>query len=141
MAKKENGAGSIRKRKDGSWEARFCAGTDPGTGKPIRKSVYGKTKGEVALKLREATAAIDKGDFFEPSKITVGKWVDTWLAEYTGDKKYLTVKHYKAQCNTHIKPALGAVRLADLTAPQIQKPLPRTDARLRRRKPRRENRL
>ena len=121
MAKKENGAGSIRKRKDGSWEARFCAGTDPGTGKPIRKSVYGKTKGEVALKLREATAAIDKGDFFEPSKITVGKWVDTWLAEYTGDKKYLTVKHYKAQCNTHIKPALGAVRLADLTAPQIQK--------------------
>lgn len=121
MAKKENGAGSIRKRKDGSWEARFCAGTDPGTGKPIRKSVYGKTKGEVALKLREATAAIDKGDFFEPSKITVGKWIDTWLAEYTGDKKYLTVKHYKAQCNTHIKPALGAVRLADLTAPQIQK--------------------
>lgn len=121
MAKKENGAGSIRKRKDGSWEARFCAGTDPGTGKPIRKSVYGKTKGEVALKLREVTAGIDKGDFFEPSKITVGKWVDTWLAEYTGDKKYLTVKHYKAQCNTHIKPSLGAIKLADLSAPQIQK--------------------
>ena len=38
MAKKENGSGNIRKRKDGSWEARYCIGTDPGTGKVIRQN-------------------------------------------------------------------------------------------------------
>lgn len=37
-----------------------------------------------------------------------------------GDKKYLTVKHYKAQCKTHIVPSLGAVKLSELTTPQIQ---------------------
>lgn len=40
--------------------------------------------------------------------------------DYTGDKKYATVKHYKAQCKAHIVPALGAVKLSELTAPQIQ---------------------
>lgn len=120
MAKKENGAGNIRKRKDGTWEARFCVGIDPGTGKSIRKSVYGKTQKEVREKLRKATAQIDEGTYFEPSKITLSQWLDTWLKDYTGDKKYLTVKHYTAQCETHIKPALGAVKLGKLTAPQIQ---------------------
>lgn len=120
MAKKENGAGNIRKRKDGTWEARYSVGIDPGTGKSIRKSVYGKTQKEVREKLRKATAQIDEGTYFEPSKITLGQWLDTWLKDYTGDKKYLTVKHYAAQCETHIKPALGAVKLGKLTAPQIQ---------------------
>ena len=38
-----------------------------------------------------------------------------------GDKKYLTVKGYRAQCNTHIKPSLGAVTLPALTPVMIQK--------------------
>lgn len=120
MAKKENGAGNIRKRKDGTWEARFSVGVDAGTGKLIRKSVYGKTQKEVREKLRKVTAQIDEGTFFEPSKMTLGQWIDIWLKDYTGDKKYLTVKHYTAQCETHIKPALGAVKLGRLTTPQIQ---------------------
>ena len=67
MAKKENGAGNIRKRKDGTWEARFCVGIDPGTGKSIRKSVYGKTQKEVREKLRKATAQIDEGTIMVPA--------------------------------------------------------------------------
>ncbi len=45
------GAGSIRQRPDGTWEARITIGTNPGTGKPIRKSVYGKTQTEVRKKM------------------------------------------------------------------------------------------
>lgn len=30
------------------------------------------------------------------------------------------MQHYKAQCKTHIVPSLGAVKLSELTAPQIQ---------------------
>ena len=39
MAKKRvNGEGTIGKRKDGRWEARYIAGRDPETGKQIRKA-------------------------------------------------------------------------------------------------------
>ena len=120
MAKKENGAGSIRKRKDGTWEGRYCAGTNPGTGKPIRKSIYGKTQKEVRERLTKITAELDDGIFIEPSKITLGQWLDTWLKDYTKDIKPLTRKTYTAQVNTHIKPGLGAVKLQSLTVPQIQ---------------------
>jgi len=115
------GAGSIRQRKDGKWEARYTVGRNPGTGKQIQKSVYGDTEKDVRKKLTQATAAIDEGVYFEPSKLTLSAWLDIWLAEYMGDKKFLTVKHYKAQCNTHIKPALGAVKLSTLKSPMIQK--------------------
>ena len=64
--------------------------------------------------------ALDTGNYFEPSKMTLGRWVEIWFQEYMGDKKYLTVKHYKAQCKTHIAPNLGAVKLSELTTPQIQ---------------------
>ncbi len=40
MAKAAQNAGSIRQRKNGKWEARVTIGTDPGTGKPIRRSIY-----------------------------------------------------------------------------------------------------
>lgn len=72
MARKSNtraaaGAGSIRQRPDGRWEARYTIGYDPGTGKAIRKSVYARTQKEVRQKLAQAVAAIDNGNYFEPS--------------------------------------------------------------------------
>lgn len=125
MARKNSraaaGAGSIRQRKnDGLWEARFVIGYDHGTGKQIRKSVYGNTQKEVREKMTSAIASLDKGIYFEPSKITLSEWLEIWLTDYMGDKKFLTVKHYRAQCDTHIKPALGAVKLSQLAPHMIQ---------------------
>lgn len=114
------GSGTIRQRSDGRWECRYTVGRDPGTGKQIQKSIYGSTQAAVRKKLAQAVAALDTGDYFEASKMTLARWVEIWLEEYTGDKKYLTVNHYKAQCRTHIVPSLGAVKLSELTAPQIQ---------------------
>ena len=121
------GSGTIRKKtvmRNGKeytfWEARLTIGHDPGTGRQIQKSFSGKTQKEVREKLQEAAVAVNSNDYFEPSKMTLGKWVDIWLNEYQGDKKFLTRRHYKAQCETHIKPQLGAVKLSELTAPQIQ---------------------
>lgn len=128
MTKAPDGAGSIRKKtvtKNGKaytmWEGRFCVGTDPGTGKPIRKSVYGKTQAEVRKKMTAATAAVDDKSFFEPSKMTLGKWLDTWSAEYLVSVKPRTVETYKAAIENHIKPNLGAVKLSALTAVDIQR--------------------
>lgn len=115
------GAGSIRQRSDGTWEARYVTGHDPGTGKPIRKSVYAQTQREARKRLAQAIAAIDSNDYFEPSKIPLAQWLDIWAAEYMGDKRYSTQKTYKANIETHIKPALGAVRLSQLMPHTIQK--------------------
>ena len=117
----KSAAGSLRQRPDGRWEARYTVGRHPGTGKPIRKSIYGDTQKEVRQALTQALRDIDTGVYIEPSKLTVSQWLDIWLSEYMGDKKYLTVKHYRAQVETHIKPALGAVKLDALTPPMIQK--------------------
>ena len=48
--KNAKGSGTIRKRSDGRWEARYTTGIDPKTGKQTQKSVYGKTQKEVRQK-------------------------------------------------------------------------------------------
>ena len=125
--RRAKGTGNIRKRtvtRNGKeytfWEAQITAGYDPGTGKQIRKTFTGQTQKEVREKMQEAAVAVQNGDFFEPSKITVGGWFDLWFKDYCGDKKYLTVKQYKSMTDTHIRPALGAVKLSKLTPPMIQ---------------------
>lgn len=59
------------------WEARVTVGVDPGTGKQIRRSFSGKTQKEVREKMQAAAVAVNDGDYFEPSKMTVGQWLDT----------------------------------------------------------------
>ncbi len=121
------GTGSIRKRsviRNGKkyefWESAVTIGYDPGTGQQIRKTYTGKTQKEVREKMQAAAVAVQDGDFFEPSKMTVAQWLDLWLKEYSADWKYKTKEKYEAVCRVHLKPALGASRLAKLTTPQIQ---------------------
>lgn len=119
--KNAKGSGTIRKRSDGRWEARYTTGIDSKTGKQIQKSVYGKTQKEVRQKLTEVTAEIDSGTYLEQTKDTVGEWLDTWLKTYAlYSVKSYTYDAYERSCNIHIKPALGRIRLSALTAPQIQ---------------------
>lgn len=114
------GGGTIRQRKGGTWEGRYTMGRDPGTGRQIQKSVYGKTQKEVRQRLQQITTAIDDGTYTEPSKLTVGQWLDLWHRDYLGGVKQATVAHYGSHIETHLKPALGAIRLTDLRPHQIQ---------------------
>lgn len=122
------GSGTIRKKtvtRSGKqyayWEARVTTGRDPGTGKQIQRSFSGKTQKEVREKMQAAAVAVDQGTYQDPSSLTVGEWMDTWIREYLGDVKPHTVASYKGQAKNHIKPAIGSVKLQALTAPQIQK--------------------
>lgn len=129
MPRSANGAGTIRKKtvcRNGKeytyWEARYTTGYHPGTGKQMQRSISGKTKKEVAEKLRAATASIDNGSYHEPQKMTVGAWLDIWLEEYIRDTvKPLTLASYRMQINTHIKPALGKTKLCQLTPDAVQR--------------------
>ena len=76
-SKRGNGEGSKpRKRPDGRWEARYTIHTATG---PKRKTLYGKTRAEVAAKLTKAMADRDGGLVFDDQKMTVGEFLDKWL--------------------------------------------------------------
>ena len=122
------GTGTIRKKtitKNGKtytyWEARYTVGFDPGTGKQQQRSISGKTQKEVAQKLRQITAEIDRGTYQEPEKMTLREWLDIWVTEYLGNTKPHTRKSYISIINNHINPALGAVSLSALTPIQVQR--------------------
>lgn len=122
MAKRNaQGAGSIRERKDGLWEARYTVGRNPATGKQIRKSIYGKTQQEVRKKLTAVTSDLDNDVFAEPSKLSFGDWLKIWLNEYCGSVKPRTKTLYENCIEYRIKPFLGSVKLQKLKPAMIQK--------------------
>ena len=121
------GSGTIRKKtiiRNGQtytyWEARLTVGYDPGTGKQIQKSFSGKTQKEVREKMQAVAVSVNKGTYKEPSKMTVGEWLDIWLRDYLGSVKPMTELNYTQHVRNHIKPALGSIKLDVLTAPMIQ---------------------
>lgn len=131
MAKSTKGAkgsGTLKKRtvnRNGReytyWEGQITLGRDPGTGKQKRKTFTGQSQKEVLAKMQAASVKVSEGDYFEPTKLTVKAWFEIWLAEYSADKKPLTIQQYQSMAKTHIYPAIGAVQLAKLTAPMLQK--------------------
>ncbi len=123
MAKRNaQGAGSIRQRKDGTWEARVTVGTNPGTGKPDRRSIYGKTQKEVRQKMTEMINALDKGTYQAPNKLTVSGWLKEWLSTYCANKvKPLTLASYEGIIRNHINPQIGAVELQAVRGSHIQR--------------------
>lgn len=109
------GNGSVRQRENGSWEGRCII-----NGK--RRSFYGEKQGDVLKAMRTAQKAADDGVYFEPTRVTVAAWLDTWLEEYVKPSaKPLTLSTYRSRVETHIKPALGRIKLTALNATQIQR--------------------
>jgi len=126
MPKKSNsrqaqGAGTIRQRKDGTWEARYTLGRDPGTGKQLQKSVYGKTQKEVLNKLQRVLTDVTDGTYIAPSKTTVEQWANIWHENYLGPVKPYTVTKYRSILDVHIIPHFGKTKLNALSAPMIQR--------------------
>lgn len=109
-----NGMGSIRKRSDGRWEARYSTPTGN------QKSIYGKTEKEVAQKLRDALYKIDTGKWREPSKLTVSAWLDIWLRDYQTDTSERTVYKYRCIANKHFKTYIGNIYMTKLMSYHIR---------------------
>ena len=112
--RRANGEGSIRKRDDGSWEARILI-----NGKS--RSIYGRTQSDVRKKLTEVRNDLDNDEYLEPNDTTLKEWLELWQDEYLEDVKQSTADRYKSCIRIHIIPALGETRLMDLRASTIQK--------------------
>lgn len=110
-----NGMGSVRQRADGRWEARYT--TPDGR----QKSVYAKTEAEVTKKLRGALHEIDSGAWREPSKMTVGEWLDIWTSDYCTHTTETTLRKYKGLVKSLYKPRIGAIKLLKLMPIHVQR--------------------
>lgn len=120
MAKK-SAAGSIRQRSDGRWEARVTIGTNPGTGKPVRRSLYGDTQKEVRQKMTAVLRDLDNGTYQAPNKITVAQWMDEWLNKFCANKvKPSTYYSYQSSIRLYINPAIGAMPMQAVRGAHVQ---------------------
>src|SRR5215213_8423433 len=112
MGRRGNGEGSIRRRADGRWEGRYTVHTDEGR---KQKTVYGKTRKEVAEKLTDVMAGRDKGLIFDAGKLTLGEHLERWLEDVVKPSaSHRTYSTNAQQVRTHIAPTLGRIKLKSL---------------------------
>lgn len=78
MGKRGNGEGSIGRRRGGGWMGQYTVYTAEGR---KRRTVYGKTRAEVAKKLARALSDREDGLVFDAGNLTVGDYLDRWLVE------------------------------------------------------------
>ncbi len=82
MAKKrKQGAGTLRKRSDGRWEARVVTGYDD-NGNPKTKSVLARTKTECLAKLEELKKKISPPVTKCKPEMPFGEWMDFWYQNF-----------------------------------------------------------
>jgi integrase len=119
MAKRRgNGEGSIYKRNDGRWVGQYLVHTSEG---PKYRYLYGKTRREVDSKLTRAKADRDGGLIFDSGKLTLAEYMDRWLRDSARNRlRPKTYKDYEGLTRVHIVPALGRIKLKNLTSLQVQ---------------------
>jgi integrase len=113
--KKSNGEGSIVKRKDGRYMARYTMGDK-------RYAIYGSSYAEVRKQLTETLAGIEKGSHIVSTGYTVSQWLREWLTTYAlPTVKQSTYISYESYVRLHLEPALGTNRLTTLTVELLQR--------------------
>ena len=123
MAKKRaNGEGSIRKKPSGRWEGRYTQGIDPVTGKAIQESVSAKTQAECKEKLAKAIRENRGVPLNHTGDYTAAEWCRLWFETYSKPNiRYNTAKGYEGIIEHHIIPAIGAIKLKQLSSIHIQR--------------------
>jgi integrase len=116
--KRGNGEGSIHRRKDGSWCAQYTVYTAKGR---KRKTLYGKTRAEVAAKLAKALSDRDSGHTLDISDLRLGEYLERWLLDSVRDSvRTTTYESYIKIVRNYIIPTLGREKLKALTPAHIR---------------------
>jgi integrase len=114
------GEGTIYPRPGGGWTAQCSVGVD-GNGKRLRRTVSGKTKSEVQLKLREIQNDADSGISTAPVNLRLALFLRRWLEDVsrprTGDGAHRENKRYVER---HIVPIIGGLPLAKVTPQHVR---------------------
>jgi integrase len=107
--------GHIRQRTPGSWEVRYKR-----DGKTATRTIKG-TKGEARRALREMLVQHDKGlAAAAPARLLVADWLRQWLTLTAPEVRSITAERYESAVRLYLTPALGDIKLRDLTPADIQ---------------------
>ena len=114
--------GHIRQRSPGSFELRYTLGTDAATGrrKVVTTTLRG-TRKDAEKELRRLLRTVDTGEHVDPTRMTVGEWLNTWLAAITGEVAPRTHETYTELTTGFLRPAFGNLLIAHLTPTHIQR--------------------
>ena len=122
MAKRRPaGDGMVRRREDGRWEGRIVIGHKE-NGEPLFRHVYAKTQKALLDKLHQNIECYRDVELTEDSRMTLGEWLDRWLAEYkAGTVRPGTLKSYRCYIEYYIKPQLGDKQISLISQQDIQR--------------------
>ena len=109
--------GSIRRRGRQSWELKFDVPTDDGRRRTRYVTVRGRRQ-DAQRELTRQLAASDGGTFVDPSTVTVGAYVSTWLDAAEVAPK--TAERYRELANNQVVPHLGTMLLQKLRPAHVQ---------------------
>lgn len=125
--KRADGEGSIYRAGDG-WMASISLGSrtvleDGETRQQrMRRSKRFKLRREAAKWLAGQQTERDRGTLVIDESQTVGEFLDRWLEETVARKvRPRTYESYESHVRVHIKPDLGSIKLAKLSAQQVQR--------------------
>ncbi len=119
-----NAEGSIYHMKDGRWRAAVSVGwklNEAGTKISKRIVITKPTRHEVADELKTLLNDQQRGINIGPGKQTVAQFLSEWLGSIRHDVAPSTYVSYEATVRLHLSPSLGDLRLAKLSATQIQR--------------------
>jgi integrase len=113
--------GSLKKRSEKSWSIVLYLGRDPITGKKKQswRTVHG-TKKDAERELNRLLHELDTGAYIDPSRLTVGEYLDKWLDYAKTNVSGKTYERYEGIVRDHLKPALGAHLLTKLQPLHVQ---------------------
>ncbi len=114
--------GTITSRSPGSHRIRISLGRDAITGKRrfSTKTIRG-TLSDAKRELTRLLSAVDTGEHVDPTRITVGDWLDSWITATKAEVSGKTHERYAEIVRCYLSPALGAIPLQKLTTADIQK--------------------
>jgi integrase len=115
------GEGSIYRVKGRSlWAARLTVGYSD-AGRRRRRTLYARTRSEVAEKLAKVQGEALTGMLSEPGRLTVGAFLDRWLADTVKSTRRVTTFYtYRSFVRTHLKPRIGGLALSRLRPVHVQ---------------------
>ncbi|MCI0776542.1 MAG: site-specific integrase, partial [Chloroflexi bacterium] len=120
MSRRGTNEGSIYKRSDGRWVGVIHLGYEGGRRR--RKNIYGKTRADVAAKLREAQRMLSVGGTLGRERETVKTLLRKWLKDSAAPKvRPKTLQRYEEIVRLHLIPALGSIKVKNLSAEDVER--------------------
>ena len=110
-SKSPNAAGSVRRRRDGRYEARVTVGFEGG--RQVQKSVYGTTEAEARTKMIKLQGQVQKGAPIPRGRVpTFADYAGRWRQQLA--RRPSTVRRYGELLKFHILPAVGRLQLTKI---------------------------